>query len=782
MKTGLAWVAALAAILCLGAGLVAGQTSATNNVAIKGVVRDSDGKPIEGVRMSLLNVSSGAQPRPVTTTTNAKGEYTFASLTPGTYTVMAELAGFQAARYSKLALVARQTLQLDFKMRDGAVSSPLELTLNPPKEEPKQTAALPPLPPLPNLPAPPAAPRPPVDPFGVPNPAPSTPPSRGERGADGQQQGRGGNQANNNQANNNNRNRLSDLAGAAVNGGAAQASRGGGPGAGAPGGGAGGGFGGAARGGGGRGAAPGLPAAGPGVATIVPMPVDRTDRVVILSSPSLNRTSTETYERIADNPFIAVNQEPLATLAIDVDTASYSNVRRFLSQNQLPPRDAVRIEELVNYFSYDYPFGSSEHPITANIETAATPWNPTHRLVRVGIKAKDVLVGTKRSNLVFLIDVSGSMSSTERLPLLKSGMNMFIDKLTENDTVSIVTYSGNSGIALNPTNGSLKDNIRRVVDSLRAEGSTNGGAGIQTAYDLAAANFIRGGVNRVILMTDGDFNVGVTSQNELISMIEDKARGGTFLSVLGVGTGNLRDNTMEKLADKGHGNYAYVDSLSEARKVLVDEMASTFITVAKDVKIQVEFNPTLVVGYRLIGYENRLLAASDFNNDRKDGGDMGSGHTVTALFEVVPRGAEINPIGGDPLRFQPVVERTPAPVATPDKTPAANSKELLNLKIRYKDPEGSESKLIEFPLVDRGQQFASASSEFRFAAAVAAFGMILRDSPFKGSATWDLVNSIATNSRGSDRDGYREEFVRLAEKARQLWRPNSVFFGETILR
>ncbi|HEX4998068.1 MAG TPA: YfbK domain-containing protein, partial [Terriglobia bacterium] len=383
------------------------------------------------------------------------------------------------------------------------------------------------------------------------------------------------------------------------------------------------------------------------------------------------------------------------------------------------------------------------------------------------------------SNLVFLIDVSGSMSSTERLPLLKNGMNMLVEKLTENDTVSMVTYSGMSGIALNPTNGTHKDDIRRVIDGLRAEGSTNGGAGIQTAYDLAKANFIEGGVNRVVLMTDGDFNVGVTSQNELISMIEDKARNGIFLSVLGVGTGNLRDNTMEKLADKGHGNYAYIDSTSEARKVLVDQMASTFITVAKDVKIQVEFNPNLVLGYRLIGYENRLLAAADFNNDRKDGGDMGSGHTVTALFEVVPKGVDINPIGGDPLRFQPVVERTPAPAPKPD---SAMSRELLNLKIRYKEPDGKDSKLIEFPLVDRGQAFSGASSEFRFAAAVAAFGMILRDSPFKGSSNWDLVNSIATGSRGSDRDGYREEFVRLAEKARLLWRPGPVILGDPVFR
>jgi Ca-activated chloride channel family protein len=779
MKTGFVWMVALAAILCLGVGLVLGQNA--NTAGVKGVVRDTDGKPIAGVRMSLLNVSANAAAaRPATTTTDAKGEYTFANVNPGTYTVTAELLGFQTARYSKIALANRQTLQLDFKLYDGAVSSPLELTLNPPKEEPKQAAnTLPPLPPLPSeqqrgtrggqadtdgrarAAAPPAA-------SAQPTPAPGAP-----------------------RGNTNNQNNAGNLGG--VLGGAVGAGpRGAAPAGGAPGGGgrgggngqAGGGGGGGARSGAGGPAARGGPSGGlnstinSGVATVVPSIVDRTDRVVIVYSLP-NRTSNETYERIADNPFISASQEPLATLAIDVDTASYSNVRRFLSQGQLPPRDAVRIEELINYFSYDYPFGASDHPITANIEAAAAPWDPNHRLVRVGIKAKDVLVGTKRSNLVFLVDVSGSMSSAERLPLLKNGMNMLVEKLTENDTLSIVTYSGMSGISLNPTNGTHKDDIRRVVDSLRAEGSTNGGAGIQTAYDLATKNFIKGGVNRVILMTDGDFNVGVTSQNELISMIEDKARSGVFLSVFGVGTGNVRDNTMEKLADKGHGNYAYIDSISEARKVMVDQMASTFINVAKDVKIQVEFNPDLVLGYRLIGYENRLLAAADFNNDRKDGGDMGSGQTVTALFEVVQRGKEINPIGGDPLRFQPVVERTPAPAVKPD---SPVKKELLNLKIRYKDTEGSASKLIEFPLLDRGQPFSSASSEFRFAASVAAFGMILRDSPFKGSSNWDLVNSIATGSRGSDRDGYREEFVRLAERARILWRPGPVILGDPIRR
>jgi Ca-activated chloride channel family protein len=748
-------MAFVAAMLLVTAGWIVGQNA---DSTISGVIQETNGTPIPGVRVSLLRVD-GAGARPVSVIADAKGGYTFSNVSPGTYTVTAELAGFQTARYSRIALAAKQTLVLNFKLQLGAVSSPLELSLNPPSPPKGETlAAATPLPP--SLPPPPA-----VEvnkqlefdlnkleanqargqlPAEMQLRSPTAPALGQGKGAGiGEGQIPGGGLFNQG---------LGDNGAAFYSGGA----RGG---AADP-------F--ASRNRGVDGKA--------GVATIVPATVERPDRVVMLPTP--NRPTTETYERIADNPFIAASQEPLSTLAIDVDTASYSNVRRFLTQGQLPPRDAVRIEELINYFSYDYPFGASAHPITANIEAADAPWNPTHRLVRVGIKAKDMLVGTKRSNLVFLIDVSGSMSTPERLPLLQGGLNMLVEKLTENDTVSIVTYSSETGVALNPTNGTHKENIRQVIDSLRAQGSTNGGAGIQMAYELAVKNFIPGGVNRVILATDGDFNVGVTNQNELIAMIEEKARTGVFLSVLGVGTGNVRDNTMEKLADKGHGNYAYLDSLNEARKALVDQMAGTFITVAKDVKIQVEFNPNLVVGYRLIGYENRLMAAAAFSDDRKDGGDMGSGHTVTALFEVVPRGAEIPPIGGDPLRFQPVVERT---TPAPDKQQAMST-ELLNLKIRYKEPEGTESTLIEFPLLDRGQPFSNASSEFRFAAAVAAFGMILRDSPFKGSSNWDLVNSIATSSRGADRDGYREEFVRLSDHARLLWKSSPTILGELRLR
>jgi len=470
------------------------------------------------------------------------------------------------------------------------------------------------------------------------------------------------------------------------------------------------------------------------------------------------------YDRVTDNPFIAVSQQPVSTFSVDVDTASYANVRRFLNQNQLPPRDAVRIEELVNYFSYDYPQASGSHPITGNMEAAAAPWNPQHRLVRVGIKAKDVRMSQKASNLVFLVDVSGSMSTQERLPLLKSGLRLLIDRLSENDKISIVTYAAGSGIALQPTSGDRKDVILQVIENLHAEGGTNGGAGIQTAYEMAVSNFIRGGVNRVILATDGDFNVGITDTNQLTRLIADRAKSGVYLTVLGFGN-NFKDSLLGRLADKGHGNYSYIDTLNEARKVLVEQMDSTLVTVAKDVKIQLEFNPSQVNAYRLLGYENRLMRAEDFNNDLKDAGDVGSGHTVTALFEIVPLGVGVDVAGGagaEPLRYQ-----QPAVAATRSAT---TSREMLNLRIRYKDPEGSESKLLEVPLVDRGAPFASANTDFRFAAAVAGFGMILRDSPYKGSATLDWVLATATNSRGADKNGYRDEFIRLVQRAMQIRR------------
>jgi Ca-activated chloride channel family protein len=479
----------------------------------------------------------------------------------------------------------------------------------------------------------------------------------------------------------------------------------------------------------------------------------------LLDRPDAFDTASQVYE----NSFISATQQPVSTFSVDVDTASYANMRRFLNQNQLPPRDSVRIEEMINYFTYDYPQAAGGQPVTGSLEVAAAPWNPQHRLVRVGVKAKDVRLSQKPSNLVFLIDVSGSMGTPERLPLLKSGLHLLVDKLTESDRVSIVTYAGSSGIALQPISGDRKDVILRAIDNLRAEGSTNGGAGIQTAYQLAVANFIRGSVNRVILATDGDFNVGVTDPNQLTQLIEDRAKSGVFLTVLGFGN-NFKDTLLGRLAQKGHGNYAFVDTINEAKKVLSEQLDATLVAVAKDVKIQVEFNPGQINAYRLLGYEARLMRAQDFNNDQKDANDMGSGQTVTALYEVVPRGVNVNGTNGEPLRYQPEV----AVAAQPRGGRAAN--EMLDLRIRYKEPEGTESKLIEVPLVDRGASFASASSDFRFASAVAGFGLVLRDSSYKGSATLDWVLATAQNSRGGDKNGYREEFIRLVQRSMQIRR------------
>jgi len=461
-----------------------------------------------------------------------------------------------------------------------------------------------------------------------------------------------------------------------------------------------------------------------------------------------------------DNPFIRVAQDPLATFSVDVDTASYANMRRFITMNQLPPKDSVRIEEMINYFTYDYPSPAGSRPIAAYTEVAAAPWKPDHRLVRIAIKAKDVDMSKRPpSNLVFLIDVSGSMATPEKLPMLKSAMKLMIEKLGEGDHVAMVTYAGASGLRLPATSGDKKDLINSAIDGLNAGGSTNGGAGILLAYETAISNFIKGGINRVILATDGDFNVGVTNQGDLVRIIEDKAKTGVFLSVLGFGMGNYKDSTLEKLADKGNGNYAYIDTLSEARKVLVEEMSGTLLTVAKDVKIQVEFNPAEVNAYRLIGYENRALRHEDFNDDKKDAGDMGAGHTVTAIFEVVPRGVEIQIPGVDPLKYQqPAAE-------TSRRTPNG---EILNLRIRYKEHEGNTNQLMETPVLDRAASFNMASPDFRFAAAVASFGMILRDSPYKGQSTLDAVIDMAEKSKGQDRNGYRDEFVKLVRKARAL--------------
>jgi len=476
--------------------------------------------------------------------------------------------------------------------------------------------------------------------------------------------------------------------------------------------------------------------------------------------------NTEAYAHLQDNRFLAVNQNPLSTFSIDVDTASYANIRRFLLDGQLPPPGAVRIEEMLNYFTYEYPQPVDDAPFSVNVEIAGCPWKPAHRLVRIGLRGKQIAAEKRPvSNLVFLLDVSGSMQDPNKLPLLKQGLKLLLDQLTENDRVAIVVYAGAAGVVLDSTTADRKPVILSALENLQAGGSTNGAAGIQQAYQIATRHFIKQGTNRVVLCTDGDFNVGLTSHDALVRLIEEQARSGVFLSVLGFGTGNLKDSTMELLADKGNGNYAYIDSLNEARKVLVDQMQGTLITIAKDVKVQVEFNPARAAAYRLIGYENRLLAKEDFNDDRKDAGEIGAGHTVTALYEVVPAGASGTATSVDPLKYQP----QPAPADTQPAV-AKFSDELLTLKLRYKQPESAESQLSEFPIADQDRPFARASPDFAWAAAVAAFGMILRDSEFKGTATLPAVLEIAESNKGRDQSEYRAEFIRLVKAAIPLQR------------
>jgi len=473
--------------------------------------------------------------------------------------------------------------------------------------------------------------------------------------------------------------------------------------------------------------------------------------------------NTETYDHIVDNAFASVADRPLSTFSIDVDTASYSNMRRFLQSGQLPPPGAVRIEEMLNYFRYDYAPPSGDEPFAAHTEIAACPWNTDHRLVRIGLKGKEVRNQDRPAgNFVFLLDVSGSMDQPNKLPLVVEGMKMLVEQLGENDRVAIVVYAGASGMVLPSTKCDHKETVIAALDLLRAGGSTNGGAGIELAYRTAGENFIRGGSNRVVLCTDGDFNVGVTNQSELIRLIEAKAKSGIFLTVLGFGTGNYKDSTMEKLADKGNGNYGYIDTKSEARKVLVEQLTGTLVTIAKDVKIQVEFNPAKVTAWRLIGYENRLLRKEDFNDDTKDAGEIGAGHTVTALYEVIPVGVAFNAPGVDPLRYQPA---KPAAAEAAGK----HSDELMLLKLRYKRPDGERSELLSFPVMDNGGKFAGASEGFRFAAAVAAFGMILRNSPYKGDYKIGGVVELADGSLGKGDDvAYRKEFVELARQAGKL--------------
>lgn len=480
---------------------------------------------------------------------------------------------------------------------------------------------------------------------------------------------------------------------------------------------------------------------------------------IMVSRMDADGMNAEEYKEIAENNFKTVSESPLSTFSIDVDAASYSNMRRYINKGELPPADAIRTEELINYFSYDYPQPTGNDPVKITTEVGACPWNVKHRLVRIGLKAKEIPTDKLPvSNLVFLIDVSGSMYGPQRLGLVQSSLKLLVNNLRDEDRVAIVVYSGSAGEKLPSTSGSDKQKIREAIDELTAGGSTAGGAGIKLAYKIAKQNFVKGGNNRIILCTDGDFNVGVSSDEGLEKLIEQERKSGVFLTVLGYGMGNYKDSKMQVLAEKGNGNHAYIDNLQEANRVLVNEFGATMHTVAKDVKLQIEFNPSQVQAYRLIGYESRLLKDEDFNNDAKDAGEMGAGHTVTAFYEVVPAGIKSDFTGKvDDLKYQ---KTKPTPAAT------NNSKELLTVKLRYKAPDGNTSKKIEQPLINDNKE--KVSSDFRFASAVAMFGQLLRDSDFKGDATYDKVISLAKTSLDNDEKGYRREFIRLAETAEGL--------------
>jgi Ca-activated chloride channel family protein len=471
-----------------------------------------------------------------------------------------------------------------------------------------------------------------------------------------------------------------------------------------------------------------------------------------------NSEQNEEYKSIAENRFLDARYDPLSTFSLDVDAASYSNVRRIINMGQKPGKDAVRTEEMVNYFSYNYPKPTGQHPVNILAETTRCPWAQDHLLLRIGVKAKEIpSENLPASNFVFLIDVSGSMGSPNRLPLVVSSLKLLVNNLREKDRVAIVTYAGAAGEALPSTPGNDRQKIIETLSNLQAGGSTAGGEGIQLAYKIAEKNFIKGGNNRIILCTDGDFNVGISSTEDLEKMITEKRKSGVYLTALGYGMGNYKDAKLQTLAEKGNGNHAYIDNLQEANKVLVSEFGSTMYAVAKDVKIQVEFNPKFVNAYRLIGYESRLLNKEDFNDDKKDAGELGAGHTVTAFYEIIPVGVKNNYGGVDDLKYQ-------RPVQTAIDN---NSKELLTVKLRYKPVDSDTSRKMEVPIM-AGKNTDEPGNDFRFAAAVAMFAQLLRDSDFKGDATYDKVIDLARNGMGDDSQGYRHEFVRLAEAVKQM--------------
>jgi Ca-activated chloride channel homolog len=475
---------------------------------------------------------------------------------------------------------------------------------------------------------------------------------------------------------------------------------------------------------------------------------------------SIPEFNTEGYTAIHENEFLTATKNPLSTFSIDVDVASYANLRRFLNVGQKPPIDAVRIEEMINYFTYSYPQPEGEDPFSINTELASCPWNENHKLVHIGLQGKKIPTeNLPSSNLVFLIDVSGSMNSANKLPLLKSAFKMLVEELRDQDRVAIVVYAGAAGLVLPSTPGSDKEKIIQALDRLEAGGSTAGGAGIKLAYEVAMQNFRKEGNNRIILATDGDFNVGASSNAEMERLIEQKRNQGVFLTVVGFGMGNYKDDKMELLANKGNGNYAYIDNLQEARKVFVSEFGGTLFTIAKDVKFQIEFNPAKVQAYRLIGYENRRLQNEDFNDDKKDAGELGSGHTVTALYEIIPVGVESEFVKTvDPLKYQ----------KSGTETSAYNTKELLTLKLRYKKPDGDVSKLLTTTVMDKDKNWKQTTDNFRWSAAVAEFGMLLRESKFSQKADVESVLKLAKDAKGPDEEGYRSEFIRLVESSRFL--------------
>ncbi len=466
--------------------------------------------------------------------------------------------------------------------------------------------------------------------------------------------------------------------------------------------------------------------------------------------------NTEGYDKIVENPFVSPLINPLSTFSVDVDKASYANVRRYLNSNQLPPQDAVRIEEFVNYFDYTYPQPTDEHPFSVSLELGQCFWNTKHQLLMIGIKGKEMKSeNIPPSNLVFLIDVSGSMEAPNKLPLLKSAFKILMEKLRPIDKVAIVVYAGAAGVVLPSTSCSEKEKIIAAFENLKAGGSTAGGEGIILAYKIAKESFIKDGNNRVVLATDGDFNVGASSDAEMERLIEEKRKEGVFISVLGFGMGNYKDSKMEKIADAGNGNYAYIDNILEAKKVLGKEMWGTLFTIAKDVKLQIEFNPAKVKGYRLIGYENRMLKAEDFNDDKKDAGDIGAGHTVTAFYEIIPASSDETIPGVDALKYQ--------------KQEVVKSEDLMTLKLRYKKPDEDVSKLIVKPISDKNLKLKTDLSEnFIFASSVVEFALLLRKSEFKGNSSFATAKERAKTAKGTDNDGYRAEFIRLIEIAESL--------------